>query len=169
MPIPLIIIWSLVFILLAIFDWKKRRLPNWIIYPALVAAIPLSIFYPVEVLKWSWPVWANGIIGGVFAFAVFMVLKTLVIKIKQPDALGWGDVKMAALVGVVTGFPVVLLALGFAFMAGMFLNVTKRARKEGIPFGTALSAGAIISIIGGIAAISWFWEKMAGLLWIKVG
>jgi leader peptidase (prepilin peptidase)/N-methyltransferase len=68
--------------------------------------------------------------------------------------MGLGDVKLAALIGLVTGFPLVFVAFFLAVVSGGLVSVALlvlgiKKRKEGIPFGPFLSTGAIITLLWG--------------------
>jgi leader peptidase (prepilin peptidase)/N-methyltransferase len=74
--------------------------------------------------------------------------------------MGWGDVKMAALIGLVTGYPLIFVALVLAIILGglvaiMLLLFKKKGRKEGIPFGPYLSLAAIVTLLFGTEMLDW--------------
>jgi len=68
--------------------------------------------------------------------------------------MGWGDVKLAALIGFVTGFPLVILAIFLAVILGgivaaILLLLKIKGRKDAIPFGPFLSAAAMVTLFWG--------------------
>jgi leader peptidase (prepilin peptidase)/N-methyltransferase len=75
--------------------------------------------------------------------------------------MGFGDVKMAALIGLTTGFGEVLVAvLGGVILGGLvaiiLLAFRIRKRKEVIPFGPFLSLATIITLIWGTSILNWY-------------
>jgi leader peptidase (prepilin peptidase)/N-methyltransferase len=68
---------------------------------------------------------------------------------------------MAGLMGLMVGFPNVIVAvfggiiLG-GLMAVMLLIFKQKSRKQGIPFGPYLSIGAVIAILWGSNIIHWY-------------
>ena len=75
--------------------------------------------------------------------------------------MGWGDVKMAGMIGLMAGFPNVIVAVfGGIILGGLmaiFLLATrKKTRKEGIPFGPYLSLATIITMLWGTEIIHWY-------------
>jgi len=75
--------------------------------------------------------------------------------------MGWGDVKLAALIGLATGFPLVLLALVMAAIMGGLVAVAlliakKRGRKETIPFAPFLSLATLITLLWGSSILDWY-------------
>jgi leader peptidase (prepilin peptidase)/N-methyltransferase len=75
--------------------------------------------------------------------------------------MGWGDVKLAALIGLVTGFPVVFIALLMGVILGgvvavILLALKLKKRQEGIPFGPFLALAAIVTLLWGSNILSWY-------------
>ncbi len=79
----------------------------------------------------------------------------------NPRGMGWGDVKMAALIGLVTGFPLVLVALVTGVVLGglvalILLLLRIKKRKETIPFGPFLSIATIATLLWGSHILDWY-------------
>ena len=75
--------------------------------------------------------------------------------------MGWGDVKMAALVGLMTGFPLVVMALLLSWISGglvaaVLLAFKIKGRKDAIPFGTFLSVSAMVTLLWGLDIWRWY-------------
>jgi leader peptidase (prepilin peptidase)/N-methyltransferase len=75
--------------------------------------------------------------------------------------MGEGDVKMAILIGLVTGFPLVLVALLMGvilggLVAGVLLLLKIKKRKEAIPFGPFLSLTTITTLLWGSDILNWY-------------
>jgi prepilin signal peptidase PulO-like enzyme (type II secretory pathway) len=75
--------------------------------------------------------------------------------------MGWGDVKMAALIGLVTGFPLVFVALLLAVLAGglvagILLALRIKKRRQAIPFAPFLSLATIVTLLWGSDILSWY-------------
>ena len=84
----------------------------------------------------------GGLVGGAIMLLVFLVL----------PGFGFGDVKLAGLIGLILGFPVVL----FGLLAGMVLGglgagwllLSGRVRlRTAIPYGPYLAGGAILEML----------------------
>ncbi len=137
------------FIVIMVIDLEQGLILNIIVYPALVAAFVINIFF-------SQPTIINGLLGGAIGFA-FLALPALVYR----GGMGWGDVKMAALIGLVVGFPNVFAALLIAIVlgglvAGVLLISHVKKRKEAIPFGPFLSIASIVTLLWGTNIIHWY-------------
>ena len=156
--------YSYIFIAIALIDLQHQLILNKIVYPSLIAALIIA------------PVFVQGgnLVGGYFHFgdidigilnaligaaAGFVIL--LIPAIISRGGMGFGDVKMAALIGLVTGFPNVLVAvLGGIILGGLAAIVLLvfhiKKRKEAIPFGPFLSFATIATLIWGSQIFNWY-------------
>ena len=145
------------FIVLGVIDLKHKLILNKIVYPAAVVSLIISIFLPQsEIFFLPWPASFNSIIGGAIGF-VFLLIPLLAYR----EGMGWGDVKMAALIGLITGFPLVLVALLMGvilggLVAGILLLLKIKKRKEAIPFGPFLSLATIATLLWGGDILNWY-------------
>jgi prepilin signal peptidase PulO-like enzyme (type II secretory pathway) len=74
---------------------------------------------------------------------------------------GFGDVKLAAMIGLFLGFPWVLLGLVLAFVGGGFLGGLLLlfrivGRRSTLPFGPWLALGAIVTALWGERIWGWY-------------
>ncbi|HEX77531.1 MAG TPA: prepilin peptidase [Dehalococcoidia bacterium] len=131
--------YSSVLVLLGVIDFKYGIIPNRLVYPAMLLAIGIALCWPGMGIT-------DSIIGGCMALGL-LLLPALVSK----GGMGWGDVKMATLIGLMTGFPLVFIALLIAagLAASVLLGLRLRGRKGGIPFGPFLSLGALTTLLWG--------------------
>ena len=155
------------FLILMVIDLEHGLILNKVVYPSVAVALVISIFLPpskvvypdgaVALLLSSLP--EPGIvqatIGGGIGFFLF-----LFIVIISRGGMGWGDVKMAALIGIVTGY-LVFVALFLAVILGGLVAVVLllfklKKRKEGIPFAPYLSLGAMITLLFGKSILNWY-------------
>lgn len=156
------------FIVLMVIDLEHGLILNKIVYPAVVVALLISIFLsPFEVARLSGAVAIlsntflpqSGIVQAAIGGGIGLGLFLLIVIISR-GGMGWGDVKMAALIGIVTGYLVfVALFLAVVFgglIAGILLLLKLRKRKEGIPFAPYLSLGAIITLLFGNDILNWY-------------
>ncbi|HVU12889.1 MAG TPA: prepilin peptidase, partial [Phototrophicaceae bacterium] len=87
------------------------------------------------------------LLGLLFAFATFFLASLLV-----PGGLGGGDVKLAALIGAVLGFPLVLGALIVGALASavtivVLITIFRRTLKDSIPYAPFLCLGVLAILI----------------------
>jgi len=92
----------------------------------------------------------NRLLGAAAGFA----LLGLIYFLSRGRAMGFGDVKLAAAIGLLLGWPDVFLALALSFVIGalfgIFWILTGRKKfKSAVPFGPFLAAGTMIVILFG--------------------
>ena len=148
LPGMLLFAWML--LVVTVIDYRTRRIPNALTYPLTPA---LAILLVGAALLEGEPSTAlRVVLGGVAAFG-FLLLLALV----NPRGMGMGDVKYAAFLGMglgYVGWSAVVIGMFGSFLLGSVVSValiaTKvRSRKDMIPFGPFLSAGALIGLLVG--------------------
>ena len=105
----------------------------------------------------EWPQIAIAAIGGGVGFLGFVWLALFATVVLHKEGLGGGDVKLAALIGLVCGFPLILLVIVVGAMAGLLMAVLMGRLKTGetIPFGSALVVATLVAMIAGQDIIDW--------------
>lgn len=161
LDLAVIIFYCCLFIVLAVIDLEHGLILNKIVYPAAVVALVISAFYPPSgiidlALGWPWFGLVNSVTGGAIGL-IFFLLPALI----YPEGMGWGDIKMAGLIGLVTGSGLVLFALLIGIIlgglvAGILLLLKVRGWREAIPFGPFLSVGTIAILLWGSDIINWY-------------
>ncbi|MGQ9572419.1 MAG: prepilin peptidase [Dehalococcoidia bacterium] len=142
-------IFGTIFLALLATDLERRLIPNRIVYPAMLLAMALS---------WAWPDRnaAQAFAGGGLAFAIM-----LIIFIISLGRFGFGDVKMATLMGFAAGFPAMTVGLFFTaisagLIAALLLLTGVVRRGQYIPYGPFIALGAIIALLWGDPIIDWY-------------
>jgi leader peptidase (prepilin peptidase)/N-methyltransferase len=126
-----------IFLLVLITDLEHRLILNVIILPAVIVAL-LGAFLPDP------PTPESAIIGGAFGFLFFWFVAWI-----GRGAMGAGDVKLAAFIGLVVGFPNVVIALLFGIVAGgvtalILVLLRIKTLKSYIPYGPFLVFGGVL-------------------------
>ena len=85
----------------------------------------------------------------------------LLVAIISRGGMGFGDVKLAALMGLAIGFPLVMFSLVFGAMLGGIIGAAllvskKRSRRDAIPFGPFLALAAMITMLWGNSILYWY-------------
>jgi leader peptidase (prepilin peptidase)/N-methyltransferase len=137
-------------VLLAVVDFRVRRLPDPLTLPlagAALALLGLAALVPEHAGEWT-----TALLGALALGAGYFVLFLV-----NPAGMGFGDVKLALGMGAVLGWygwPTVMLGTFAGFLLGALyggaLVVARRAgRKTAIPFGPFLIAGAYLGLLVG--------------------
>jgi len=105
--------------------------------------------------------WLSHVIGGAAGFAVFYGVYAVFYYGLKKDALGGGDIKLAAVMGLMLGWERLILGLLIASVAGsiILIIISKRqnAEKEReYPFAPFLCAGFWIALMFGAPIIEWY-------------
>lgn len=148
--------YACLFIIIFVIDLEQGLILNKVVYPGMVVAFLLAL-YP-----WPWLTQSIGMrvayaaLGGGIGFALF-----LLIALVSRGGMGWGDVKLAALIGLATGFPLVFLAIIMGAILGGIVAVAlviakRRKRRETIPFGPFLALATMITLMWGNNILSWY-------------
>lgn len=148
--LPVVLALTSAGVVLTVIDVRHHRLPNPLVLP----------LYPITVLglaidgwaRGSWPVW-SALLGA----TVWVVVVGVPWLISGGRGMGFGDVKLAPVLGATLGWLAVsvaivglLLAFVLGAATGVALMLAKRAgRRTAIPFGPFLLAGALLGLVVG--------------------
>jgi leader peptidase (prepilin peptidase)/N-methyltransferase len=143
-------VFGLSLVAMSAVDFERQIIPNRLVYSTLAVMVPL--FVVASAVDDKWGLLARAAIAGAAAFVAF-----LLVHLAVPRGMGFGDVRLAGVVGFATGW----LGLGHAFV-GFFaafvlgalvgigaMVVSGAGRKTRIPFGPFLAAGAVVTILWG--------------------
>jgi leader peptidase (prepilin peptidase) / N-methyltransferase len=140
----IVTLYTLILLLVCIIDFEHRLILNWVIYPAVAAALVLSFVSPNMT-----PL--NAVFGGLIGFALtgliylggkaFVLLQARSGRIIDEVAFGEGDVSLMLFIGLISGAPEVIGALvlgiligGVAALAIIVYGATRRQSKLYVPY-----------------------------------
>ena len=133
---------------LSVIDIRHRRIPNRLVYPAVVIAA--AVIVVGDLAGGGLDVLDAGI--GLFAYG----LGLLIIALISPAGMGMGDVKLVGLIGLVLGsigLDLVAVAAAMGILLGgvgaIVALLAGAGRKSAIPFGPYLASGAVIAVFVG--------------------
>jgi leader peptidase (prepilin peptidase) / N-methyltransferase len=155
--LPAYLVLAAALVALSVIDLELYILPNRIVYPLALAMVVLLTLAAVG--DDDLDAIGRGLLAGVVAFTIFFVLHMI-----SPRSMGFGDVKLAFVLGLSLGWlswgEVLLgLFLGFFYGAvvGIVLIATRvRAKSQALPFGPFLAAGALTAVLVGDSIINWY-------------
>jgi leader peptidase (prepilin peptidase) / N-methyltransferase len=139
----------------ALIDLRHRIIPNALTYPSflgLLAAV-VAVAFSGEGVSLA----GGGL--GLLAYGGGLLIVALV----APAGMGMGDVKLAAIIGLVLG-ALGLRYVGVAALLAVFGGgagaigalIAGRGRKDTIPFGPFLAAGAIVAALLAPQIARWY-------------
>jgi len=148
------LLYTAILTLILITDIERRLILNVVTYPAMLLAFVFSFLTPGMT-------WWSALLGGAIGFAFFFGAALVGNAAFGSGAMGGGDVKLAAFVGLITGFPLVIEALLLTILVGAAISVLLlvlrvRTMRDYIPYGPFLVAGAMITLLWGHPIAAWF-------------
>jgi leader peptidase (prepilin peptidase)/N-methyltransferase len=161
--LAMVVFYCCLFIALVVTDLEHGILPNKIVYPGMVVALVLAAlgsmcgFEPRSVSDSGLGLWiVDAAIGGSIGFGLLLIVALI-----SRGGMGGGDVKLAGLIGLVTGFPLVFVAMFLGvvsggLVAGVLLVTKVKKRKETIPFGPFLCLAAMATLFWGNNLLAWY-------------
>jgi leader peptidase (prepilin peptidase)/N-methyltransferase len=139
-------------------DLSHNLVPRRILHAALALIVPLLVL--TSAVDHRWHSLVGAAVSGAVAFGLFYAVWWFF-----PRGMGFGDVRLAAVIGVTVGY-LSLLHAYVAFLAGFVtgmlfglaaLAATSSGRKTRIPFAPSLAVGAVFGVLwGGQVAHSLF-------------
>lgn len=139
-------------VIICVSDLRYMLIPDKVL---LFFAIPLLV---LRMFVIPLDPWWDALLGALVGFSLL-----LLIAIVSRGGMGGGDIKLFAVLGLVLGWKLVLLTLFVASTFGAVFGIGARLlkkveRKQPIPFGPFIAAGAITTYFFGSDLIHWYTE-----------
>lgn len=154
------------FILLSVIDFRLYIIPDeinvFIGFLGIVKIIILYLFGKTEILYRSFlggyayifglenTLWLNHLAAAIFGVLFFGII----IYVTKGAGMGMGDMKLAGALGMLFGWPDIILLIVLSFITGsifglIFMAVKKEGLKAAIPFGPFIVLGGLITMFFG--------------------
>lgn len=148
--LPAYLYFTAIAVALALIDVDTKRLPNVITLPSYAVG-GLLLLVPA-IIDGSWDNYLGAWLGAVALFAFYFLLAFI-----YPAGMGFGDVKLAGVIGLFLGWlgwGSLLVGAFLGFLLGAVVGVAlmmrgRAGRKTKIPFGPFMLMGAYIAVIWG--------------------
>jgi leader peptidase (prepilin peptidase)/N-methyltransferase len=139
-----------VLVAVSVTDLSHRLVPRWLLYAGLAVIVPLLV--ATSAVDHTWGHLSGSAIGGAVAFGGFFAVWWFV-----PRGMGFGDVRLAGLIGVAVGYLSLLhayIAFLSGFVAGLVFGLavmatTAGGRRTRIPFAPSLALGGVVGVLWG--------------------
>ncbi len=157
------LVYASLLIVIFVIDLENQLVLDKVVYPGMVLAFAFSFFWPdigmvssLEVGGIKLGMMFSSLAGGGIGLVV-MALPFIISR----RGMGMGDVKLGALVGLMTGFPLVIVAILLSWISGglvgaILLAFKIKKRKDPIPFATFLATSAMVTLLWGQAIYHWY-------------
>ncbi len=142
-----------VFLVIAVYDFKWRIIPDKIVYPAIVIALIFNVF--------NFPPDKGGLWGVLLTATAAFLFFFMIFYFSKGRAMGLGDAKLAFLIGLFLSPLLSIAAFMLAFVIGaasgiILIGLGKKTLKSQIAFGPFLVLGATITFFFSDFIINFF-------------
>ncbi len=143
-------------------DFEELILPDEFTLGGTFAGLVFSLFIPMEpgiisfflprTLNPRWYSLAESLFAALFFSGLFWLASWIYEKVRHREGMGFGDVKMIAMVGAflgISGTELTLLiggVLGVVVGGAYILMARKKAAEYELPYGSFLGIGAIVAV-----------------------
>lgn len=143
------LVYASLLIVIFVIDLENQLVLDKVVFPGMALALVFSFFWPEQGPLSSLEGGALGLGGMALPF------------ILSRGGIGMGDVKLGALLGLITGFPLVAVALLLAVIPGglvaiLLLVFGFKKRNESIPFAPFLATSTMVTLLWGQEIWDWY-------------
>lgn len=143
-----------VLLLIFIYDLKYYQILDKVVLPAIALGLAFNLWLGAEL----WRLLLGGLIGGGWFLVQWLI--------SRGRAVGDGDIRLGLLLGVMLGWPAVILALFLAYISGavaslVLLLAGKKSLQSPMPLGVFLAGGGAVCLFFGQEIINWY-LKLSG-------
>ncbi len=154
-------------VMVSMIDLAEMILPDEVTLPGLGIGLLLSFLLPQlhgELMPWKGLL--AGLIGAVAGGGFLWAIGVIGTWLFKKEAMGFGDVKLMAMVGAIIGlWKVLLVNMVLAPVLGALVGVALKLRtgREIIPFGPFLAIGTLVALFWGDPIIAWYRSLLTGV------
>lgn len=140
--------WSLL-VVIVVTNVERGIIPDKVVYPAGAVVLLINVFSREP-----------GLVNGLLGAGVGLGVMALPLGLGR-RGLGWGEVKLAGLTGLMLGFPDGLVALFLAVVGGVLAGLS-RARSKGkergkvLTFVPFLAVATVVMLLWGRSIVNWY-------------
>jgi len=140
-------------IALSLIDWKTQLLPDEITLPFLWLGLLLSLFYVFVTPE-------QAILGAIMGYGILWIITNLYKLIRKKDGMGYGDLKLLAMIGAWVGPVSVMNILILGSFLGLIVAVIllimkKTTTKKPLAFGPYLAISGWLTLLYGPFLLRW--------------
>jgi leader peptidase (prepilin peptidase)/N-methyltransferase len=134
-------------------DLEHYLLPDPITLGGIVVGFALSFFTD--------PGWLASLLGILIGGGLLWAIAEAYYRIRHEEGMGFGDVKMLAMIGAFLGWKLTIISVIMASFSGSLVGIAliisgRGTMKYALPFGTFLALGAAIAATAGPALLDWY-------------
>lgn len=162
---------SVIFLAIFFIDLRHYIIPNELIVVGLISGLVFAVlksvsfmwsgFNIIQPIAFKWSILLDALYGSLIGAGAFVGIMLLGEWMFKKEAMGMGDVKLMAVVGLFLGFKLTVLSMFLAFVVGsiisVFLLATKiKSREDMVPFGPFIIVGSMLALVWGEQILTWY-------------
>ena len=156
----LLALWGALLVALVWIDVDFQLLPDVLTYSGIVIGTIYALLQPDG--------WKGALLGGVVGSGTLGLVAWGYWRIRGVEGMGIGDIKLAAMMGVVLGWEYTLLAFFVAAAVGSLWGASlvmsgKGHGKTPLPFGALLAPAAMVALLWGPAWLAAYVSLLRGV------
>ena len=157
-------------VIIFVYDLRHYIIPDKVVYPAIGIAFLYQLFGTFEfrvsnlfrVSSFEFRIF-EPMLNPLFSAILASIFFLLIVLVSKGKWMGVGDIKLAFLMGLILGWPNILVALFLAFSIGAIIGIGliilgKKTLKSEVPFGPFLVTGTFIALFFGNQIINWYFN-----------
>jgi prepilin signal peptidase PulO-like enzyme (type II secretory pathway) len=143
------------FIVIFFYDLKELIIPDVILYPLFF----LILIFDIIKLAQHDVTLTNLFFGALIGGGLFLIL----VFFSHEKWMGWGDVKLGFLLGLLLSYPYIIVSHVMAFIIGAVISLILigfrgKTLKSEVPFAPFLVLAATITLFWGQMIINWYFR-----------
>lgn len=143
-------------IIIFVYDLRYFIIPDKVLFPAIIISLAYRLF-EIVYLKLNWNILLYYLLAVIAASGFFL----LIYCISKGKWIGFGDVKLGILLGLIAGWPDIILLLFLSYLIGGIIGIglicfKKKKLENEVPFGPFLILGTFLTIFFGDKLINWY-------------
>jgi leader peptidase (prepilin peptidase)/N-methyltransferase len=155
--VPAYLVFFVCLVSISVIDSQRQIIPNYIVYPTIFVSVPLLAL--AALADGEWDRFGQAMLGATLAWLALFAIHMI-----SPGGMGFGDVRLAFVLGLFLGWinlshVVTGMFLGVVLISvvGIVLAVLRlRSLQEHIAFGPFLAVGSAVAVFAGEPLIRWW-------------
>ena len=156
MEFVFLVVFMMLLIIISLIDFEHQLIPDAAVVSGVIFGLAFNLLHGMTAF-------INALFGAGLGFAALFAIAKIGKFFFKKEAVGEGDLYLAAFIGAYLGWQWLLLALFLAyllagFVAAVLLALGKVKVDSYVPFGPALAAGGAIALFFGEPIINWYFH-----------
>ncbi|OFV99268.1 MAG: hypothetical protein A3H28_02735 [Acidobacteria bacterium RIFCSPLOWO2_02_FULL_61_28] len=162
-------------LVLTVTDWRERLLPDRVTFPGMALGLVFSQIIPVEdgmglfltrlfgldAIPVRLDSLFDSLLGALLGAGLLYLLGEAYFRLRGREGMGFGDVKMMAMVGFFLGPKLALLTIFLGATTGsvlglLFIAASGKSSAYELPFGSFLGVAAMVAAVWGRTILQWY-------------